>query len=91
MKVVIDSSDKMRDAWTSLVQIEDGDPAVRMVKDGRDWWQKWPAGKYLIWEQLNRSGAPSAYSEVSDRFVEKLLEMDSIEEAYQAMRRYTAP
>lgn len=90
MKVVIDSSDKMRDAWASLVQIEEGDEAVRMVADGREWWQHWPAGKYLIWEQMNRSGAPSAYSEVSPKMVEKLLTMD-IEEAYQAMRRYTAP
>ena len=54
MKVVIDSSDKMRVAWASLVQIEEGDEAVRMVADGREWWQHWPAGKYLIWEQMNR-------------------------------------
>ena len=91
MRVVIDSSNVMRDAWASLVRIEEGDPAVRMVKDGSDWYQKWPAGKYLIWEQMNRSMAPSAYSEVSPSFVEKLLAMDSIEEAYHAMRRYTAP
>ena len=90
MKIIIDSSDIMRDAWASLVRIEEGDPAVRMVADGRDWPQHWPAGKYLIWEQMNRSGAISAYSEVSDRFVEKLLSMP-IDEAYRAMRRYTAP
>lgn len=90
MKVIIDSSNIMREAWASLVQIEKNDEAVRMVADGRDWYQKWPAGKYLIWEQMNRSGAISAYSEVSDRFVEKLLSMD-IDGAYQAMRRYTAP
>lgn len=91
MKTVIDSSDKMRDAWASLVQTEEGDDAVRMVADGRDWYQHWPAGKYLIWEQMNRSGAPSAYSEVSPDFVAKLLAMETIEEAYQAMRRYAAP
>lgn len=90
MKVIIDSSNIMRDAWASLVQIEEGDEAVRMVADGRDWYQTWPAGKYLIWEQMNRSRAPSAYSEVSDSFVAKLLRM-RIEEAYQAMRRHTAP
>lgn len=90
MKVIIDSSNIMRDAWASLVQIESGDPAVRMVADGRDWYQRWPAGKYLIWEQMNRSGALSAYSEVSDRFVGMLLSM-SIDEAYHAMRRYAAP
>lgn len=27
----------------------------------------------------------------SDNFIEKLMKMDSIEEAYQAMRHYTAP
>lgn len=91
MKVIIDSSDKMRDAWASLVQTETDDPAVRMVADGQDWYQRWPAGKYLIWEQINQSGAPSAYSDVSESFVEKLLKMDTIEEAYHAMRRYTTP
>lgn len=91
MKVIIDSSNVMRDAWASLVQIEEGDEAVRMYADGREWYQRWPAGKYLIWEQMSRSGAPSAYTEVSDRFVAKLLAMESIEEAYQAMRRYAAP
>ena len=90
MKVIIDSSNIMRDAWASIVLTEEGDEAVRMVSDGCDWYQKWPAGKYLIWEQINQSGAPSAYSEVSDSFLARLLKM-STEEAYQAMRRYTAP
>lgn len=90
MKIIIDSSNKMRVAWASLVEIEEGDGAVRMCADGRDWYQKWPAGKKLIWEQINQQGAPSAYSEVSENFVKKLLAMD-IDEAYEAMRRYTAP
>lgn len=89
MKIIIDSSNIMRDAWASLVQVEKGDPAVRMVKDGRDWYQHWPAGKYLIWEQMNRERALSAYSEVSDQFVAKLIKMETIDEAYEAMRRYT--
>ena len=90
MKVIIDSSNIMRNAWASLVQIEKGDPAVRMVKDGRDWYQHWPTGKYLIWEQMNKAGALSWYSEVSDDFVMKLLNMKTIDDAYEAMRRYTA-
>ena len=91
MRIIIDSSNIMRAAWASLVRVEEGDPAVRMVKDGREWYRRWPAGKYLIWEQLNQSGAPSAYSEVSDGFVKKLIGMDTIDEAYHAMRRYTSP
>ena len=42
MKTVINSSNKMRDEWTNLIRVENGDKAFRMVEDGRDWYQHWP-------------------------------------------------
>jgi hypothetical protein len=91
MKKIIGSDDEMRDEWVDLVQVEAGDPAVRMVENCHDWFQHWPEGKYLICAQRNNTGAIISYFDVSQSFVEKLLKMETIEGQYQAMRRYIAP
>ena len=88
MKDVINSSNKMRDEWTNLIRVENGDKAFRMVEDGRDWYQHWPEGTYLIEGQMNRQGAPHWYVKISEKYAEKLMGME-IDEAVEAMRRRT--
>ena len=90
MKTIINSSDLgMLHHWTNLVQIEEGDKAVRMVKDGQDWFQHPPVGTYLIETQLNQQGAIHAYFKISDKKAEKFIAMTT-EQAVAAMEREMA-
>jgi len=89
MEKVINSTNQMRDSWTNLVRVEAADEAFRMVEDGRDWYQHWPEGTYLIEGQMNRSMALKWYVKISAKAAQKFMAMD-IDEAYEAMRRYVA-
>ena len=90
MRTVINSSDiGMLHHWTNMVQIEEGDKAVRMVKDCQDWFQHHPIGTYLIETQLNQQGAIHAYSKISDKRAEKFMNMTT-EQAVAEMEREVA-
>lgn len=87
MRDVINSSNKMRAEWTNLIQVERDDKAFRMVEDGREWFQHWPEGTYLIEGQMNRQGAIHWYQKISEKFAQQLMTME-IDEAVEAMRRH---
>ena len=90
MKTLINSSEiGMLSHWTDLVQVEEGDKAVRVVEDGQDWFQHHPAGTYLIETQDNRQGAIHAYYKISAERAEKFMSMP-IEQAVRAMEREVA-
>lgn len=85
MKTIINSSDiGMLRHWTNLVQVEDGDKAVRMVDGCQDWFQHHPAGTYLIETQVNQQAAIRAYHKISAEKAEKFLAMP-VREAVKAM------
>jgi hypothetical protein len=89
MKDIINSSNRMRTEWTNLVQIEEGDKAVRTSDGSVDRYKRFPTRQYLIEGQLNQQGAPHWYVPISEKFAQKLIDMD-IDEAVEAMRRYQA-
>lgn len=90
MKTIINSSDLgMLRHWTNLVQVEEGDKAVRMVDGCQDWCQHHPAGTYLIETQVNQQGAIHAYFKISVKKAEKFMTMP-IEQAVAAMEREVA-
>jgi hypothetical protein len=91
MKTIINSSDLgMLRHWTNLVQIEEGDGALRTVQDFGDIrFQKHPAGTYLIETQVNQSEMPHAYSQVSEKKAAKFMAMTT-EQAVAAMEREVA-
>lgn len=79
MKIIVNSDDKMRRAWTNLVQVESTDKALRMVENCREWFQHHPAGTYLVESQVNTIGAKVSYAKVSEKFAQKVMaaaEMD---------------
>jgi hypothetical protein len=87
MKTIINSSNLMHDDFTNLVQIEDGDGAVRMVEETSDWFQHHKPGTYLIEHYLNKQGSVKSYFKIDAPFAEKLMKM-SIDEAYKTMDKY---
>lgn len=90
MKTIINSSEiGMLSHWTNLVQVEEGDKAVRMVEDCQDWFQHHPAGTYLIETQVNQQGAIRAYHKISAEKAKKFLTMP-IREAVEAMEKDVA-
>ena len=90
MKTIINSSDLgMRVHWDNLVQTEKGDKAVRMVEGCHDWYQRHPAGTYLIETQMNRQGVILSYSKISAEKAAKFIAMP-IEKAVWAMEREVA-
>lgn len=91
MKTIINSSDLgMLSHWTNLVQIEEGDGALRTVQEYGDIrFQKHPAGSYLIETQVNQSGMPHAYSPVSEKKAMRFMAMPT-EQAVAAMEREVA-
>lgn len=91
MKTIINSSDLgMLSHWTNLVQVEEGDKAVRTVQEYEDIrFQKHPVGSYLVESQVNQQGMPCAYSPISAKKAEKFIAMP-IEQAVAAMEREVA-
>jgi hypothetical protein len=87
MKIIINSSNVMRNSFTNLVQIEDGDGAVRMVDGQTDWFQHHVSDTYLIEHFLNQQRSIKSYVKINAQFAEKLMEM-SIDEAYRTMNEY---
>ena len=90
MKTIINSSDLgMLSHWTNLVQIEEGDGAVRTTDGSVDRFVRFPAGSYLIETQVNQSGMPHAYSPVSEKKAMRFMAMPT-EQAVAAMEREVA-
>lgn len=87
MKTIINSSNVMRDGFTNLVQVEEGDSAVRMVDGQTDWFQHNVPGTYLIEYFSNTMGSIKSYFKINPQFAEKLINM-SIDEAYKAMSEF---
>jgi hypothetical protein len=77
----------MRNSFTNLVQVEDGDSVVRMVDGQTDWFQHHVPGTYLIEHFLNRQGSIKSYFKIPEQAAIKLAAMD-IEEAYQSMDKW---
>ena len=91
MKTIINSSEiGMLSHWTDLVQVEEGDGALRTVQDFGDLrYQKHPAGSYLIHMQVNQQGAPTCYAPVSEKKAARFVAM-ATEQAVAAMEREVA-
>jgi hypothetical protein len=91
MKTIINSSEiGMLSHWTNLVQVEEGDKALRTVQEYGDIrFQKHQVGSYLIETQVNQSGMPCAYFLISANKAEQLMAMP-IEQAVAAMEREVA-
>lgn len=91
MKTLINSSNLgMLSHWTDLVQVEDGDKAVRTVHEYGDIrFQKHQVGSYLIETQVNQMGMPCAYFPISAKKAERFMAMP-IEQAVAAMEREAA-
>ena len=72
MKTIINSSNKMRDRWIDLVQVESRDRKFEFTDGNSSWFQKVKAGTYLVQTQRNNTGAPIFYRNIGQTLAEKL-------------------
>lgn len=84
MKIIINSSNKMRDRWIDLVQVESKDRKFKFTDGSCSWYEKVKPGTYLVRTQSNRSGAPIFYHNINQSLAEKL-QLLSIDLAYEIM------
>lgn len=90
MKTIINSSDLgMLSHWTNLVQVEEGDKALRTTDGSVDRYRRFPAGTHLIETQVNQQGMPHCYFLISAKKAEKFMAMP-IEQAVAAMEMEVA-
>lgn len=90
MKTLINSSEiGMLSHWTNLVQVEEGDGALRTTDGSVDRYRRFPVGTYLIETQVNQMHSPRCFFTISAKNAEKFLAMP-IEQAVAAMEREVA-
>ncbi|HEY5585695.1 MAG TPA: hypothetical protein VIK78_14565 [Ruminiclostridium sp.] len=89
MKILINSSNVIRDNWTNLVVSEKNDK-IHCNNGHIDWYEGTTAGQYYIESQVNKSNAPVWHKRITDEQANELMKMD-IEDSIDKMARLVAP
>lgn len=84
MKVIIDSSNRERNSWADLVQVEEGDSGFKFLNGSQFHFEHRKPGQYLIRTQFNKASAPVVFHDINSIVAEKLLLL-SIDDAYEVM------
>lgn len=72
MKGIIDSSNKLRDYWIDLIQVDDSDKKFEFTDGSHSWEEKRKLGTYLVRTQANRGGAPVFFHDINQVVAQKL-------------------